>query len=183
MSKIGRRPIDISKVQVEIKGHEVHYKGPKASGVYELPEELDARVEDKQLFVVPTKEAATKRDINRIWGLHRALLANALTGAARDFEKGVQIIGLGYKATKSGKGLTLALGYSHKVNFDLPAGVTVDIDKTGQNLTFKSPDKELVGLVCSKLRALRLPEPYKGTGIRLADEVVARKAGKAKAAA
>ena len=183
MSKIGRKPIDVSKLQVEVKGPEVHYKGSKLSGVYEIPQELAVRVEDKKLSLEPAKGiGAKKRDINRVWGLHRALLANALNGAVSDFEKKVEIKGLGYKAVKSGKKLVLSLGYSHKIDFDMPEGVTVDIDKTGQNLTFKSPNREMVGLVCSRLRDLRSPEPYKGTGIRLADEVVARKAGKAKAA-
>jgi len=182
MSKIGRKPIDISKLQVEVKDGVVHYKGGKQSGVYELPVELVARVEDGKLYLSPTEAAASKREINRIWGMHRALLANALGGAVKDFEKAVEIKGLGYKAVKSGKKLVLTLGYSHKIDFDMPEGVSVDIDKTGQALTFKSPNKELVGLVCSRLRALRAPEPYKGTGIRLADEVIARKAGKAKSA-
>jgi len=182
MSKIGRKPIDVSNLKVEVKGHVVHFKGSNTSGEYALPAELEARVEDGKLYLVPAESAAKIRDINRIWGMHRALLANELSGAARDFEKGIEIKGLGYKAAKSGKNLVLTLGYSHKVDFELPAGVTVDIDKTGQQVTVKSPSKELVGLVCSKLRALRAPEPYKGTGIRLADETVARKAGKAKAA-
>ena len=183
MSKIGRKPIDVSKLQIEIKGLEVHYKGSKVSGVYKLPQELVARMDDKKLYLEPAKDLGfKKRDINRIWGLHRALLANELSGAVQDFEKNVEIKGLGYKAVKSGKKLVLSLGYSHKIDFDMPEGVTVDIDKTGQNLTFKSPNREMVGLVCSRLRDLRSPEPYKGTGIRLADEVVARKAGKAKGA-
>lgn len=185
MSKMGRKPINISGVQVEVKGHEVRYKGPQASGVYVLPELLEAKVAGDVLSLVGKKDeemsSKAKRDVNRQWGLHRALLANALHGAAKVFEKKVQINGLGYKATQSGKSLALTLGFSHKIDFPLPEGISVDIDKTGQNLTFKSYDKELVGSVCSHLRAVRPPEPYKGTGVKYVDEVIHRKAGKTKA--
>ena len=186
MSKIGRKPIDISGVHVEVKGQDVHYKGAKSSGVYTLPASLSARVENGSLFVVPQEKQndLPVRIMKSEWGLHRALLANCIRGASTGFEKGIQITGLGYKASKSGdKKLLFSLGYSHKVDFDLPEGVSVDIDKTGQNVTVKAVDKELVGQVCSKIRSLRIPEPYKGTGIRVADEVVKRKAGKTKVSA
>ena len=184
MSKIGRKPIDIGNVQVEIKGQEVHYKGPKSSGIYVLPDVLTAKIEDKHLVLETRKDVKMPlRELNRIWGLHRALLSNKIKGAGHEFEKKIQIIGLGYKAISSGNKLVFSLGYSHKIDFELPKSVSVDIDKTGQNLTFKSSDKELVGHVCSKVKALRLPEPYKGTGIKFADEVIHRKAGKAKASA
>lgn len=183
MSKIGRKPIDIGNVQVEVKGQEVHYKGPKSSGIYVLPDVLTAKVEDKNLLLQPRENVKMSiREVNRVWGLSRALLANKIKGAAHEFEKKIQIIGLGYKAALSGNKLVFSLGYSHKIDFDLPKSVSVDIDKSGQNVTFKSSDKELVGLVCSKVKALRLPEPYKGTGIKLAEEVILRKAGKAKGA-
>lgn len=185
MSKMGRKPISISNVRVEVKGHEVHYKGPLASGIYILPELLDVEIDGDTLSLVGRKDSEIshkeKRDINRQWGLHRALLANALNGAAKIFEKKVQINGLGYKAVAAGKSLALTLGFSHKIEFPLPEGVAVDIDKTGQNLTFKSYSKELVGKVCSHLRALRPPEPYKGTGVKYVDEIIHRKAGKTKA--
>jgi large subunit ribosomal protein L6 len=184
MSKIGRKPIDIGNVQVEIKGQEVHYKGPKSSGIYVLPDVLTAKIEDKALLLEPNKNVKVSvRELNRLWGLNRALLSNKIKGAAHEFEKKIQIIGLGYKVASSGNKLIFSLGYSHKIDFELPKGVSVDIDKTGQNVTFKSFDKELVGHICSKVKALRLPEPYKGTGIKLAEEVIRRKAGKAKASA
>lgn len=181
MSKIGRKPIHIGSVQVEIKGQEVHYKGPKSSGVHVLPDVLTAQLEDKQLKIEVRKGVKKPvREINRVWGLHRALLSNEVTGAASEFEKKIQIIGLGYKAAATGDKLVFSLGYSHKIDFELPKAVSVDIDRTGQLLTFKSANKELLGHVCSKVKALRLPEPYKGTGIKLAEEVLLRKAGKAK---
>jgi large subunit ribosomal protein L6 len=115
--------------------------------------------------------------------MHRALLANKVKGAETGFEKKIKIVGLGYKAQLAGKKLTFSLGYSHKIDYELPEGVDVKLDKTGQNLVFSSSNKLLLGDVCSHIRKLRPPEPYKGTGIIVGDEVIIRKAGKTKAAA
>lgn len=184
MSKIGRKPIDIQGVQVEIKGQELHYKGKKASGVHVLPDFLKVDVKDNVL-VITAKNASDKsmssREVNKEWGLNRALLFNKIKGAQAEFEKQVQITGLGFKAAVSGSKVVFSLGYSHKIDFNLPESVTLEVDKSGQKLLFKSSNKELVGLVCSKVRSLRAPEPYKGTGIRVGDEVIVRKAGKTKA--
>ncbi len=182
MSKIGRKPIDITGVQVEIKGQEIHYKGPRSSGIHLLPEVLTAQVQDNTLILTAHKEGKIDRarELNSMWGLHRALLANEIAGARAEFEKKVEIIGLGYKAVKSGTKLVFSLGYSHKIDFAFPKDVAIDIDKTGQKLTLKSFDKQLLGQVCSTICSLRLPEPYKGTGIKLESEVIKRKAGKTK---
>ncbi len=177
MSKIGRKPIDISGLQVQVKGQQVQYKGPKASGEHEVPSELRIEVEGTTLKLVGNEKNS---EVNRVWGLHRALLSNKLIGAKVDFEKNLQIVGLGFKAVQSGSKLVFTLGYTNKIDFELPKSVTVTIDKTGQLLTFKSHDRELLGKVCSKVKALRLPEPYKGTGIKYQEEVLFRKAGKAK---
>ncbi len=183
MSKIGRKPIDISDLQVDIKGQELHYKGKEGSGVYTLPDVLEAVSEDKKLFLKVKSSGLSRnvlRDANRVWGLHRALLFNNLQGAAKAFERKLEINGLGYKAVLSGNKVTFSLGYSHKINFELPQNVSLIIDKSGQKLTFKSINKELLGKVCSQVRAFRPPEPYKGTGIKYESEVIVRKAGKAK---
>lgn len=182
MSKIGRKPIDIGSVKVEIKGQEIHYSGKKGSGTYVLPEGMSAKLDGKMLALSFDKSQKSA-DINRIWGLHRALLANHIKGAQQDFEKVMQINGLGFKAAVSGNKVVFSLGYSHKIDFVLPKEVSLEVDKTGQRLVFRSPDKELMGQVCSQVRALRPPEPYKGTGVKLDTEVIARKAGKTKAAA
>lgn len=185
MSKIGRKPIDVGSVQVDIKGQDVHYKGKKSSGIYVLPSELNAQLKDKKLIVEPQKTKASKssqREVNRVWGLHRALLFNCIKGADAAFEKEMQITGLGFKAAVAGQKVVFTLGYSHKIDFELPKEVTLEVDKTGQKLLFKSTNKELVGHICSMVKALRPPEPYKGTGIKLANEKIARKAGKTKAA-
>ena len=105
-------------------------------------------------------------------------MANKIYGLEKGFETPVKIIGLGYKAQKSGKNLVFSLGYSHKIDYEMPDGVDVNIDKTGQNLVFKSHDKELLGTTCDTIRKFRLPEPYKGTGILRAGDVIIRKAGK-----
>jgi large subunit ribosomal protein L6 len=177
MSKIGRRPIELGSTQVEIKGSEIHYKGTKASGIYMLDDSLAIEVQGKQLFITPK---VVTPDSNRIWGLHRALLANKIKGADVGFEKQLKIVGLGFKAAVTGPKMQFSLGFSHKIDLTLPQGVAVEVDKTGQLLTFKSTDKDLLGQVCSDVRALRPPEPYKGTGIQYANEVIIRKAGKAK---
>lgn len=182
MSKIGRIPIDLGNVQVEVDGQIVKYKGTKASGEHILPDELEAKVEGKTLKIIgkisDSFSSKQLRNVNRIWGLNRALLSNKIAGSEKEFSQNVQIVGLGYKAAKSGKNLVFSLGFSHKIDFDLPETVTVDIDKSGQKLIVKSSNKFLVGQVCSEIKDLRPPEPYKGTGIKLADEVIRRKAGK-----
>lgn len=177
MSKIGRKPIELGGTQVSLVANEVHYKGKKSSGVHILPIGLVAEVGEKEILVKPTK---VNSDTNRIWGLHRALLANKIKGADIGFEKQLRIVGLGFKGMLSGSKLQMSLGFSHKIDYVLPAAVTVVIDKTGQILTFHSFDKELLGQVCSDIRALRPPEPYKGTGIAYSTEVILRKAGKTK---
>lgn len=183
MSKIGRKPIDVSNVNVEVKGQEVHYKGPKGSGVYYVPEQFEITLKDKQLLLTPRIEGVRnlkKRDINREWGMHWALLANELAGAQKEFEKNIDIIGLGYKAVKAGDKLVFTLGFSHKIDFPLPQGVSVSLDKTGQKLKLSSSNKELLGLIGSKMCDLRPPEPYKGTGVRLTTDHILRKKSKGK---
>jgi large subunit ribosomal protein L6 len=183
MSKIGRKAIDIRGITVEINGQEIRYKGPKSSGLYVLPEEIQAHIADNKLILFAKDKEKISREINRVWGLHRALLANKIKGAATEFEKKLEINGLGFKAALSGKKLILTLGFSHKIDFDLPNNLTVEIDKLGQKLTLKSSDKDLVGQIASLIKSKRLPEPYKGTGIKLASEKLIRKAGKTKASA
>src|SRR5579871_2500735 len=153
MSKIGRKAIDLDNVKVEIKGHEIHYKGTKSSGIHVLPDELTAQVRDNALFIALKDSTQTKN--NSIWGLHRALLANSIKGASTGFEKQLLIEGLGFKATLAGSKIVFNLGYSHKIDFELPKTVSLEIDKTGQKLTFKSADRELIGQVCSKIKSLR----------------------------
>ena len=180
MSKIGRIPIPLNGVTVSVEGKKVLYDGKNAKGEHVVHDCLDAVLEGDLLRVVVCDQIS---GVNCLWGLHRALLANKIGGAHTKFEKKIKIVGLGYKAIyTSGVKVEFTLGYSHKVYFNLPEGVEFETDKTGQNLTLRSADKELLGLVCSKICALRPVEPYKGTGVYLADSIVRRKAGKAKSA-
>jgi len=178
MSKIGRRPIDIRDVKVEVSGSDVSYQGKNSSGVHVLPHFLQATLQDGFLKLNMT---GNPRQNKRFWGLHRALLANKIYGARKNFEKKLIIKGLGFKAELAGKIVKFSLGYSHKIELVLPEGVSFSADKTGQNLTLQSFNKELLGMFCDQIRSLRVPEPYKGTGIRYEDEVIIRKAGKTKA--
>ncbi len=180
MSKIGRKPISCGDVQVQVQSNTVTYKGKKASGTYELPDFVKANVEDKSL-ILDVPEKLRDRDTNRFWGLHRALLANAIHGADVGFTKQLQINGLGFKAAVAGNKVVFTIGYTHKIDLVLPKDVTLEVDKTGQLLTFRSPDRRMLGEICDKVRSFRPPEPYKGTGIKYTTEVIVRKAGKTKA--
>lgn len=175
MSKIGRRPINIANVELEINGTHVTIKGKKNTSTHELPAELSAEKVDDKLFIKCAEKTAKNK---KLWGLHRALLANKVQGMRKDFEQEVIITGLGYKGVLAGKKINFSLGYSHDVAFDLPEGITVEIDKSGQKILIKGANKEVVGFAADAIRSLRPPEPYKGTGIRLANEEIIRKEGK-----
>ena len=180
MSKIGRKPISLKDLTVDIKGQEVHFKGKKSAGVYVLPPFIKPAMQDKMLTLTLSE---SQRGHKKFWGMHRALLANELIGASDGFEKKLQINGLGFKAIAAGSKVTFSLGFSHKIDLELPKEVTLEIDKTGQQLIFRSANKFLLGQVCDTVRSFRPPEPYKGTGIKLSTEVIIRKAGKTKSSA
>lgn len=176
MSKIGRKPINTQGLTITVDGQNISYKGPKKSGTYVLPECLNVEVQENVLRL-ELKDAKESKDKN-LWGLHRALLANDLQGAREEFSVDVIIVGLGFKGELKGDTIVFSLGYSHKIDFSIPKEVSVTIDKTGQNLSIKSSNKFLAGDVAQKICALRRPEPYKGTGVRLANEQIFRKVGK-----
>jgi large subunit ribosomal protein L6 len=180
MSKIGRKPIVFSTAKVEIQGKKIVIDGPKAKFEHELPEQVDATIEGNKLTLVV--EDMFSKDVRMVWGLHRALLANKVIGAETGFEIKMKIVGLGFKALLQGTKVVFNLGYTHKIEFDLPAGVSMEIDKTGQLLNVKSADKFVLGSACDTIRSFRPPEPYKGTGIMRENEVIIRKAGKTKSA-
>ncbi len=179
MSKIGKKPISLQNIQVDVKGQDIHYKGKYGSGVYSLPNFIMPEINDSELFL----KLKNGKDKNKFWGLHRALLANKLKGINQLFEKKMQIVGLGFKAELTGTKIKFSLGFSHKIEKHLPKGISFEVDKTGQILTLKSADKEQLGQFCADIKSLRPPEPYKGTGIKMEGERIRRKAGKTKAAA
>ena len=179
MSKIGRQPIAFTSAKVEIAGNKVMVQGSKEKFVHELPESIEIALKGNVLKLTVKEQTRKNR---MLWGLHRVLLANGIKGVETGFEKKLSIVGLGFKAALAGKKITFTLGYTNKIDFDLPHGVTVDIDKTGQILVFKAADKFVLGNVCDTIRSFRRPEPYKGTGIIREGDVIIRKAGKTKSA-
>ena len=175
MSRIGQQPIPIPKgIKVNINGSHVKVTGPKGTLERDVRPEVDLVEKDGTLQVV-CKDNSKRTDA--FSGLTRSLVNNMVVGVDKGFEKKLVIEGVGYRADVSGKVLTLQVGYSNPVKFDLPDGVKAGVDKT--NITLESIDKELLGLTAARIRSVRKPEPYKGKGIRYADERIVRKVGKA----
>ena len=175
MSRIGKLPIEIpSGVKVTISGLEVRVEGPKGNLSRTIMDGVIVSVEEKTLSVVRKDDSIIARSAH---GLVRTLLNNMVTGVTKGFEKALEINGVGYRAEAKGDVLNLSLGYSHPINYELPKGITVEVDKMTKILV-KGIDKELVGQVAAKIRDFRGPEPYKGKGIKYADETILRKAGK-----
>jgi large subunit ribosomal protein L6 len=176
MSRIGRLPITVpSGVDVALDGRVITVKGPKGSLTRQLPPRIDvARDGDTIVVSRPTE---TKLD-KSLHGLTRTLVNNMVVGVTDGYRKGLEIVGVGYRAQKTGDKLVLALGYSHPVEIDPPAGISFELENPTR-LAVVGIDKELVGQIAAKVRATRKPEPYKGKGVRYAGEKVRRKAGKA----
>ena len=182
MSRIGKQPIVIpSGVQIKMDGNIAAAKGPKG----ELKEALHpyVKVEIKDGVVTLSADITVARDASAIWGMTRARLNNLLQGVAVGYSKILEIHGLGFRAEVAGQKLTLALGKSHPVVYDAPKGVTVTVDPKKTLLTVSGMSKDMVGEAAAKIRELRKPEPYKGTGIRYQGEYVRKKAGKTAAGA
>jgi len=176
MSRIGRMPIAIpAGVTVTIaENNVVSVKGPKGELVRELPVEMEIKEEEGKIIV--TRPNDLKR-MKALHGLTRTLIANMITGVTAGYEKKLEINGVGYRASKAGKKLTLNLGYSHPVEMEDPEGIETVME--GQNIIFvRGIDKEKVGQFAAEIRSKREPEPYKGKGIKYADEVIRRKVGK-----
>jgi len=181
MSKIGKKPISIpSGVTVTVAGESVTVKGPKGTLQKTLPAGITVTVTDGTAAVGVASENPT-REQRAQWGLWRALVGNMITGAGTGWTETLEFQGVGYKAVLKGKDLELALGYSHPISVPAPEGITFTTDKT--TITISGADKEMVGHIAAIIRSHRLPEPYKGSGIRYSTEVIKRKAGKKAATA
>jgi large subunit ribosomal protein L6 len=175
MSRIGRKPVSIPPgVKVNLDGAVVRAEGPKGKLMQPIPAGLSAKLENDQLVL---SRSGDDRKIRALHGLARALVANMVTGVKDGFERKLEIVGIGYRAQLQGRVITLALGYSHPVLFPLPEGVTAEIERQ-VSITLRGADNAVLGQTAAKLRALRKPDPYKGKGIRYANEVVRRKVGK-----
>jgi large subunit ribosomal protein L6 len=175
MSRIGKLPIPIPQgVKIQVEGATVRAEGPKGKLAQAVPTGLTTRVADGTIFI---ERAGDDRHVRALHGLARALVANMVTGVKDGFERRLDIVGIGYRAQMQGRNIQLALGYSHPIIFPLPDGVTAEIDKQIA-ITLRGADKAVLGQTAAKLRALRKPDPYKGKGIKYANEVIRRKVGK-----
>lgn len=176
MSRIGRMPIALPPgVSVKVQGRSVVVEKGKSVLQNPLPHGIACTVESN--VVKFTRESDTRR-LRALHGLTRALVANAVKGVHEGFSRELEIIGIGYKAQVAGRVLQLALGYSHPVDFPIPEGIEIKVDKQTRVLV-TGADRQKVGQVAAEIRGLRPPEPYKGKGIKYSDEVIKKKAGKA----
>ena len=176
MSRIGRLPIPVpSTVDVTIDGRQVTVKGPKGTLSRALHPDMTLSQEDGTLLVTRPTEQKTHKQLH---GLTRTLVNNMVVGVTDGYRKGLEITGVGYRATLNGNKLTLNLGYSHPIEIDPPAGISFEVESPTR-LAVVGIDKELVGQLAAQVRSTRKPEPYKGKGVRYAGEKIRRKAGKA----
>jgi large subunit ribosomal protein L6 len=184
MSRIGKLPIKLGdKTKAVVAAGKVNFEGPKGKLTVNLPAKVKVEVKDGDMLVIREDDSREARSLH---GLARTILANAAKGVSTGFERRLSIRGVGFRAEVKGKAVHLSLGYSHPVVFNLPEGVTAEVDKAPRteeslptvDLTLRSADKEALGAAAVKIRALRPPEPYKGKGIKYAEEKVRRKEGK-----
>jgi len=176
MSRIGRLPVAIpSTVEVTIDGRRVTVKGPKGTLSRDLHPDMTVSREDGNIVVTRPTEQKTHKQLH---GLTRTLVNNMVVGVTDGYRKGLEITGVGYRATKVGEKLQLNLGYSHPIEIEPPAGISFEVENPTR-LAVIGIDKELVGQVAARVRSTRKPEPYKGKGVRYAGEQIRRKAGKA----
>lgn len=176
MSRIGKSPIPFSdQVKVEIARDSISVDGPKGKLSLRLHPAMAVSVEDRRLYCARPSDHKLHRSLH---GLTRTLIANMIEGVTKGFEKKLEMVGVGYRASVQGRNLSLMLGHSHPLIFPLPDGINVSVEN--QNvLAVSGVDKQQVGEVAAKIRSLRPPEPYKGKGVKYAGERIRRKAGKA----
>ena len=175
MSRIGRKPIAIPKgVEIKLEGDLLAVKGPKGELKRRIHPDVQISMDNDIIVVSVVDELRASRSLH---GLFRVLIANMVVGVTTGFEKALEVVGVGFRVELNGRTVVFNIGYSHPINFELPDGIDLKIEKT--KLLLSGIDKELLGMTAAKIRSLRKPEPYKGKGIRYADEVIRRKAGKA----
>ena len=177
MSRIGKKPVTIpSGVTATVEGQTVKMKGPKGQLQFVVHGDVEVKFENNVVKVAPRVETNRAR---ALYGTARAQIANLVAGVTKGFEKKLEITGVGYRAAMAGKNLQLALGYSHDVVFPIPEGITIAVPKPTE-ITITGTDVQRVGQVAAEIRAYRPPEPYKGKGVRYANEFIFRKEGKKK---
>lgn len=175
MSRIGKRPIPIPKdATVRMEGDTLIVKGPKGELRRTIHPKVRVAVEENKIIVSVPDHSKESKSYHGLFGV---LIGNMVTGVTKGFQRVLDIVGVGYRAELKGRTAVLNIGYSHPVNFDLPEGIDAQIEKT--RITLSGIDKELLGRTAAKMRGFRKPEPYKGKGIKYAEETIRRKAGKA----
>ena len=179
MSKIGKISINVpDKVKVLLTGNKINVEGPLGKKVLDLDTDLFDLIinEGKDVQIKPKK---LTQSIKRLWGMNRSLLNNAIIGASKGYEKILELSGVGFRAALKGKELNLQLGFSHDVNFEIPEGIKILVEKQ-TIIKISGFDKQQVGAVASKIKSIRPPEPYKGKGIKEQNQYILRKEGKKK---
>jgi large subunit ribosomal protein L6 len=175
MSRVGKKVIIIpEKTRIDYKNRELKVKGEKGTLTRSIHPEVDLSIDDNTILVTIEREDRKTRSIQ---GLTRSLVANMVDGVSKGFEKTLEIHGIGYRAEMKGKSIVLNLGYSHPIDFPLPDGIDATVDKNNV-IKLTGIDKEKVGQTAASIRKLRKPEPYKGKGVKYAEEYIQRKAGK-----
>ena len=176
MSRIGRKPITIpAGVQVTLKDGVVTAKGPKGELTQKFDAIIDIKVEGAEILVTRPND---EKEVRALHGLTRALINNMVNGVNDGFSKKLEIVGVGYRVEKKGQNLDIALGYSHPVIIEAPAGITFEVPDSN-TIIVKGIDKQAVGQIAAVIRSKRAPEPYHGKGVKYSDEHIRRKAGKA----
>ena len=177
MSRVGKKPVPVpSGVTATVEGQTVRVKGTKGELSFIVPDEVSVALEDGAVAVQPRNESKTAQ---AKWGMSRAQVANLVEGVSKGFERRLEISGVGYRAQLAGKALKLSLGYSHDIEFEVPAGVTITTPKPTE-IVVTGIDKQKVGQTAAEIREFRGPEPYKGKGVKYAGEFIFRKEGKKK---
>ncbi len=175
MSRVGKKPIPVPDgVTISVEKGNVAVKGPKGELSRPIPPNVELSVADGTIHVVPFSD---DRKVVAMQGLTRSLVANMVTGVAQGFQRVLEVVGVGYRVDLQGDVLTLAVGYSQPVTYTLPQGIAASVEKN--RLTLTGIDKELLGATAATIRGFRKPEPYKGKGIKYAEERIRRKVGKA----
>ncbi|MDO8883835.1 MAG: 50S ribosomal protein L6 [Pseudotabrizicola sp.] len=177
MSRIGKKPVSlVSGVSASVSGQTIEVKGPKGTRSFTATDDVTITIDGAEIKVTPR---GTSKRARQQWGMARSMVDNLVQGVSTGFKKELEIQGVGYRAAVNGNILKLSLGYSHEVNFAVPAGVTVTSPKQTE-IVVEGIDQQLVGQVAANIREWRKPEPYKGKGIRYKDEYIFRKEGKKK---
>ena len=179
MSKIGKINISIpDKVKVVLSGNVINVEGPLGKKSMNIDLDMfDLNIkEGKEISIKPKK---INQNSKRLWGMNRSLINNAIIGSSKGYEKTLELVGVGYRATLKGKQLNLQLGFSHDINFDIPEGVKISVEKQ-TIIKINGADKQQIGMVVSKIKSFRPPEPYKGKGIKEKGQYILRKEGKKK---